>query len=713
MPKPLSPEELHRILNLEQKEDDLFSSFNLLNVNDENTNLEEEDEEEDDEEKALDLSSFAEFYHATHAYDKSLQRLIEEKKPELLSQEQEPQKTPPNSLSSNIEDEDSDEDSFDLLKQLEQDEEDESFEEEDVPLTPEEEKQVKEVFDLYDLRPKHLMGPSNNKRIYRLPKFKVYEDDSLYRYADFLRFSIDSIDDSSPFLFSANIPELMEDVKKGRSDYPGFEVIRRKLYYKGEDKRYKDQFKDASDYLIPVDENGNTLLSYFKKKGEEKAYIYPYGKENTYGAELEELVLDRLSEGGGKKTLMRKKYGPIRHMPPGKSIHLIDARAKDVERYDLFNDSLSFSVSGKALNLKEEDFQKILPFEPKPEIIKKALGQKEHFIRVTYNQTESYETSESDRDLIMFLGLFRYAPPFILKNIEGITENQIRLQLERLQKIGLVRPILFPGLGDIWVNTLTGQNFCYSPLKTIGYGLATPKPSSIVAMLFPAFVASFLYKNRANVLHLKDFPYQGLPDGKGGKRPGEIIISESLLRKRLRDQIRIIVDPIGYGNIPYKGYIMEQLKKKKEEIFLEATTNHAPSPELLPGNEFLFAVFPNASREDLNSELERHLPDLIVKRPRNENGEPESLAIEVERKREAKVEDFANVFNAYKADFGVYKRIVWIVDSLRVKNKITEGAQLAKFRNYDILPFMDETGPINFREMWFRKDPLFPSEENS
>ena len=78
---------------------------------------------------------------------------------------------------------------------------------------------------------------------------------------------------------------------------------------------------------------------------------------------------------------------------------------------------------------------------------------------------------------------------------------------------------------------------------------------------------------------------------------------------------------------------------------------------------------------------------------------PQSIAIEVERKNN-EPEDYAATFRAYASDPNTYKQVIWITPTSVNANKIREGARLASFKNYKVIPLINEQGHVNVKNFW-------------
>lgn len=302
-----------------------------------------------------------------------------------------------------------------------------------------------------------------------------------------------------------------------------------------------------------------------------------------------------------------------------------------------------------------------------------------------------------DRDIIRFLGQFKYSVSNILKNISGESFTITNGRLEKLKTMGLVNNYAIVGVGEIWTLTNIGIDMAGFNLASVT-GAKLPSPVSITSNLGVQFVASFLYNNRVNVLNLKSFPYYGKQMSEEIIR-GETLITEAQINSSINNEVKNIIKEQEVYKSPYVGFFTEQVGNKKRESMIEwenmvRNGYDVESPEFIKGMEYCWSIYPSRSVVGISY----HNPDLVVKRPRIER-KPQSIAIEVERKQSS-AEDYRNTFMAYAMDNNTFKYVVWITPFSSNANKIRQGARLANFKNYKVLPLIDENGGVNVSDFW-------------
>lgn len=319
---------------------------------------------------------------------------------------------------------------------------------------------------------------------------------------------------------------------------------------------------------------------------------------------------------------------------------------------------------------------------------------------IRFKGNYSIRLGEPDRDIIKFLAKFKHSIVPIMKNINGISEIACHKQCERLKAYGLLDSIAYPAIGLLWFLTATGHELSGSRLGRSISSYRAPSPAGMSPSLAAQWVASFLWNNRANTLNLSEFPYNGKLHVDSYVR-GETLISENEIKSSQHYKLRELIEENDYAKAPYPGFYSSQVGYQKHKLFNEWTTlfNNdvdVDSPEFFEGNEFCWNVYPT----DTVIGQTYHPPDLVVRRERLDNGAPQSIAVEIERKTST-VNDYKQTFLCYKEDPTVYSKVVWIINEEWIANRVREGAREAGFEDYLILPFIDEHGAVNFKSPWY------------
>lgn len=298
--------------------------------------------------------------------------------------------------------------------------------------------------------------------------------------------------------------------------------------------------------------------------------------------------------------------------------------------------------------------------------------------------------SEMDRDVLQFLAKFRYVKDEHLAIAFNRAPSTMYSRLKKLRSQGLVLDKKVYGSRPIWFLTEAG-------MLLSGFDVARVTEGKMSTMMFPHqftvnHVAANVWGANVNVLNLDDFPLRNRVDAKGvpvfGERLiGEVEIQSSFGRMKMFDKAEVFVPEL-------KANVDRAFEKWEKS----GGVKFGESPEFQMGNEYMWALLPPASLRKAY-----HIPDLVVMRPRNEDGSPESIAVEVEINNKD-TESYEKVLRAYRADDKIFKKVVWVCKSVGPARKLENVAKnigLWQDGRIEILPVITEHGIFKERDMWF------------
>lgn len=298
--------------------------------------------------------------------------------------------------------------------------------------------------------------------------------------------------------------------------------------------------------------------------------------------------------------------------------------------------------------------------------------------------------SEMDRDVLQFLAKFRYVKDEHLAIAFNRAPSTMYSRLKKLRSQGLVLDKKVYGSRPIWFLTEAG-------MLLSGFDVARVTEGKMSTMMFPHqftvnHVAANVWGANVNVLNLDDFPLRNRVDAKGvpifGERLiGEVEIQSSFGRMKMFDKAEVFVPEL-------KANVDRAFEKWEKA----GGVKFGESPEFQMGNEYMWALLPPASLRKAY-----HIPDLVVMRPRNEDGSPESIAVEVEINNKD-TESYEKVLRAYRADDKIFKKVVWVCKSVGPARKLENVAKnigLWQDGRIEILPVITEHGIFKERDMWF------------
>lgn len=396
-----------------------------------------------------------------------------------------------------------------------------------------------------------------------------------------------------------------------------------------------------------------------------------------------------------------KKFSDNRYVKHIKPIE--EKRAAQDERRTLSNKFLQrnakFTEQEKIimenLGVSNEQFanlmgSKELTNKEKEEIL--ALGK---YGSEKYFKGRRYRTTVGDAAMLEFLVKFKFANTRILRWISNEPQGRTWRKLNRLRDNGLVESKALIGIPDLWAATPAGVAISGYDFKP---GLRPmPKMITVSSTMGINYIAACLWFNTVNVLNLDDFPANNRiisvqEDGKDRVR-GEMLVSELEIRSSLGKEInpssttmQTLGDERLYDVI--SSHVRSEFKKWVEGGRI------GESPEFSTGNEFMWVLYPTSQLT-----LSYHVPDLVVRRERGPNGEPRSIAVEMER-YEKDSSRYDKTMLAYKLDEYLYEQVVWITPNTRVARALERSAKNVGFTRYTIVPIITETGVYNKQDIW-------------
>lgn len=297
--------------------------------------------------------------------------------------------------------------------------------------------------------------------------------------------------------------------------------------------------------------------------------------------------------------------------------------------------------------------------------------------------------AEKDREVLQLLVLFRYMTASHLARAFSVTSGTLLNRLRKLRRLGLVLDKAIFGTEAVWFVTEAG-------MLLSGFDLNRVTESGINFKMVPHqftvnHVAANVWGANVNVLNLDDFPVKNRVNSKGVRVFGESVTSEL--------EIQTVLSRL--KGIEKADAFVPVFKENIESAFVrwerDGGVEFGESPEFLPGNEYMWALFPPA-----NLRLAYHVPDLVVRRPRNEDGSPESIAVEVEISNKP-AESYEKTLRAFRADDRIYKKMVWVcknVSPARKLEKIGKELGLVQSGRLEVLPVLTEDGVFKGKDLW-------------
>lgn len=295
-----------------------------------------------------------------------------------------------------------------------------------------------------------------------------------------------------------------------------------------------------------------------------------------------------------------------------------------------------------------------------------------------------------DREVLRFIGIFKYANARHLARLHNVREDSVLRRLNVLRKRGLVEKKELYGAKPLWFLTEAG---------VIASGVSVPRVGESgvnYSMLPHAFVvnhvAGNLWGGGVNVLKLEDFPSKNRVDEFGELRLGESLVSEFEIQSSFAS-----AKGANHRAAVWRDAVLGAMNTEFKRWKNAGGVDFGPSPELVLGNEYMWTLFPPISLK-----LAYHVPDLVVKRGRNSDGSPGSIAVEIELANKPAA-SYERALSAYKYDRVIFDKVVWVVKSRGAASKLQEAAD--RLGMWDegrvgIVPILTEDGVFKGKAEW-------------
>lgn len=301
----------------------------------------------------------------------------------------------------------------------------------------------------------------------------------------------------------------------------------------------------------------------------------------------------------------------------------------------------------------------------------------------------------ADRDIIQFLAKFKFASARILSRLRDEPISRTWRKLQRLKKGGLVADSEVIGMGTIWYLSTAGMalsGYSFQP-----YRRRSGKTSQMPPTIGANHVAACLWNNTINILCEENFPQKNrlIPvRGDLDRVVGEELVSELELRSSLGREANPAFGGVRSGN---DGGQYAMVAEQAQAIWHEWDRNgrSQESPETQIGNEYLWVLYPTSGFTK-----SFHIPDLVVKRPRDADGTPRSIAVEIELNQKS-YDRYMETLMAYKIDNHIYEKVVWVTTSSSIARVLTEIADKIGLEGFDVVPMVNEDGEYRNPDIWY------------
>lgn len=506
---------------------------------------------------------------------------------------------------------------------------------------------------------------------------------------DILKTDLDSIRLYRSFIPNLHINIALADsprLKYSKAKYTREELG---LPFKEDSEEDKDTFGilDKDKCNLKVGQNGLTLGDYFsnKRKRNERNVIRN--------------ILDNLEDKTGEKI------NPYRRGVEKESIELNNIQKKVNQEKKIKSDDGSAFLSrykkgtafesrlAKNLGIDKESLKNIISpksvLSEKEKAILLSLGSGVDNRAVKKKRKNKYVTV-GDMEVLLYLDKAKLAS---LRNVYyacGMKKN-LYLELKRLERLGLVQNIIVTDATGLNVWGLTELGAAYIGSERILPNKNKVRVSSLSERIFVNHVLACLFSGCINILQLEEYPvYNRINIETGEAKIGEDIVPETDILSSRSNKIMELKGNL-FVEDSFKGESTKSLREQWNIGWAEWEMNgrRGLSPEEVEGNEWYYILMYQGGVY-LKSYL---LPDIVVRRPRNSDGSPNSIAIEVEREVKS-IDELKAKLEMYKMDNRVYSKVIYVTSNKRIAENISEAAAQIGFDRYDVVPMINENGIV-------------------
>lgn len=294
------------------------------------------------------------------------------------------------------------------------------------------------------------------------------------------------------------------------------------------------------------------------------------------------------------------------------------------------------------------------------------------------------------REMLDFLARFRFAKASHLSHLFGEAVNTTYGRLLEMRAHGLVIDKPIYGTDPLWFLTKAG-------MMVAGYEYSNVTNASISMMMLPhtflvTHLATYIRSGILNVLDEDEFPVRNRTSTTGEPMYGDTVVSEYSIQSAFS---KIRLERTSDVYVPIIRQMMEREFSEWEDA---GGVSFGPSPEMMFGNEYMFVTYPPRVIG-----ISYHVPDLVVARPRNPDGTPNSIAIEAERSTSKTIESYRRSIQAYKMDTSIYSQVIWVVHKKTTATRLLraeEGLGMIDSGRMKIIPIITENGIYKEPELW-------------
>lgn len=311
------------------------------------------------------------------------------------------------------------------------------------------------------------------------------------------------------------------------------------------------------------------------------------------------------------------------------------------------------------------------------------------FGRDAYARNSKKKWSRKHQEMLEFLAKFKYANARHLSKMFSESPATSLKRLKALRSYGLVIDKKLLGGEPLWFLTDAG-------MLISGFDLPKVTESRITYTMLPHqyavnHIAANLWGAGINILNEEDYPRKNRVDLLGKEQYGDYVVSEQEIQSSF-GKLKLF----SKADV-YLPTLKASIDRKVDQWREAGGVDFGPSPEFQLGNEYMWAIYPPSVVK-----LAYHVPDLVVARPRNSDGTPNSVAVELEIQNKP-VESYRKALTAYRYSSHTFKQVVWVCQKASSAKKIRDLAKelgMLQDGSLRVVPIITSDGVFKGRDLW-------------
>jgi hypothetical protein len=270
-----------------------------------------------------------------------------------------------------------------------------------------------------------------------------------------------------------------------------------------------------------------------------------------------------------------------------------------------------------------------------------------------------FQIQERDITLLRFLTKYQFSYVDALARVVDSTPQSITKRLRTLEDYDLVKRQTIAAGSTLWQSRKAGIELSGMAFKENKRSISFATIRHTIGLINLAAELEREAPGSKDILGLGDKFGEEFPAM--NRFPGGIRLygEEALETSLTYGEMTVSEREIRQGQKRYRG---GRSSADMRDIVDFAILN-PEAPELEPGNEGLFVVYGHGGKTG------EHVPDLVVTRPRDENGKPQHFAIELELTPKSPA-DWKRILRSYRENGGMYSRIYYFTADRPIANMI-------------------------------------------